>query len=322
MKKYFLLVIICFSFICHVNAASNPYPKYEESVFGGEIINCTWYAWEQAHTKAGVDLPLWTYVQTWYSKAEKAGYSVGKVPKPNSIMVWDYGEGWGGHVAYVTKVDGNNVIFNEGGSIETSDGIKEGNSFTMDEMSSFLVGFIYLDNVPKPVEQTKTNNPVTPNKQETPPKVEETIKSSNNYLSNLLIEGININFKRDILDYTSEVEYEIENININATAEDSKSSITGNGTFPLVVGSNNFTITVTAEDKTIKEYHLTIKRKEEPKVIEITVIPEVKKQDQKPQIKKVKIITIATICIMSALITLGIIIVIIDRFSQKRNSRN
>lgn len=297
----------------NANAASNPYPKYEETIFGGQIINCTWYAWEQAHTKAGVDLPLWTYVETWYSKAEKAGYSVGKEPKPNSIMVWDYGEGFGGHVAYVTSVNGDTVIFNEGGSLMTESGIYEGNSFTMDEMSSFLVGFIYLDNVPQKTEETTKQETTTST-------VKETVKSSNNYLSDLVISNIDIDFNRETLNYNYNVQFNIQNITIEATTEDKKASITGTGTFSLIDGENNFTITVTAEDKSTREYHIIITR-EEQEIISITAVPETPKEQKLP-IKKLKIITITTISIISALITLEIIIIIKNKFSPKRNSRN
>lgn len=296
-KKCIFILVAFFCFMGSVEAAKNPYPKYEESPFGGKIINCTWYAWQQAKDNAGVELPLWTYVQTWYSKAKKAGYSVGKEPKPNSIMVWDYGEGFGGHVAYVTSVNGTTVTYNEGGSPMTADGINT-DSMTLDMMDSFLVGFIYLDNVPvKPTTTKKvtTSKKITTKKTTT---TTEVIKSSNNYLSELTITGIEINFQKEVLDYTFDVANDVENIKIDAKGEDSKAIISGVGEFALTVGENNFTIKVTAEDSTIKEYHVSINRQQE-----------IKKENSIPTQKKSKLSKKMTI-IISAISTLLIITLI------------
>ncbi len=163
MKKLLLFFIFLINFVVigNVMAANNPYPHYEESVFGGQIVNCTWYAWQAAKDRMGVELPTWYYVQTWYSKASKAGYSVGKEPRQNSLMVWNYGEGFGGHVAYVTKVEGDLVTYDEGGSPMTESGINT-DSLRMSDMQSFLVGFIYLD-----VPRTTTTKKVVTTKSTT-----------------------------------------------------------------------------------------------------------------------------------------------------------
>ncbi len=318
MKKYskyvlFWVIICCFTL--NVKAASNPYPKYEESLFGGKIINCTWYAWDQAHKNAGVDLPLWTYVQKWYSKAKKAGYSVGKEPKVNSIMVWDYGEGFGGHVAYVTGVNGNKVTFNEGGSPMTKDGIYVGNSMTMEEMSSFLVGFIYLDNVPKTTTtKKKTTTKKTPTATTTTSSTSY-IKSSNNYLSELDIKKTNIDFNREILEYTVDVKSEVETITIDAKAEDSKSTISGIGTFPLINGQNTFIVSVTAEDSSTKDYQIIINRLE--KATLLTQPTEEKKKEQL-NIDKKKIIIISIASVLTIILISVIAILLIKR---KRSSK-
>ncbi len=287
--KFIVFLIMLLLLAPNVYAASNPYPKYQESPFGGKVISCTWYAWEQAHDRMGVDLPLWTYVQTWYNKAEKAGYSVGKTPKPNSIMIWNYGDGFGGHASYVTAVNGDTVTFDEGGGY-TGEGINIGTQFTMSEMSSFLVGFIYLD-VPRKVQEkpannnsltdnntNKTNNSTNKNNTQTQKPV---VKSSNNNLSNLTIEKIDFEFAKDKLEYTFEVENNVDKIKISATAEDNKSKVDGNNDYELKVGENNFTIKVTAEDSSVKEYKVNIIRKDEEKVIKEETIKDESKQDKK-----------------------------------------
>lgn len=260
--KLFLLIVLFNVMIINVNAKGNPYPKYEQSAFGGKIINCTWYAWQQAKDNTGVELPLWYNVETWYSKAAKAGYSVGKEPRAKSIMVWNYGEGYGGHVAYVTAVNGTAVSYNEGGSPMTESGINS-DTMTLDDMSWFLVGFIYLDNVPTKAPVQENPAQTTPTKPKTEPKPKEEVKkSSNNNLSSLKIEGIDFEFNKDTLEYNLEVDNNVDKIKVEAQKEDSKASIEGELEKDLVVGQNTITIKVIAEDKSEKAYTLDIKRKD------------------------------------------------------------
>jgi len=320
IKKYilFLIALCCINYT--VNAKSNPYPKYEESVFGGKIINCTWYAWEQAKNNMGVELPFWTYVQTWYNKAKKAGYSVGKEPKPNSLMIWNYGEGFGGHVAYVTSVEGTTVNYKEGGSLMTESGINT-DSMTLDMMSSFLVGFIYLDEVPK---QQTPEQPTKPSKEEAKPKAEQLVKSSNNYLSNFTISGINFSFTKDIFDYAFTVFNEIENVTIEASPEDTKSSIAGTGTFPLTLGENNFNIIVTAEDKTTKEYHILITRKEVEKQIEAQEKKEKQLENQteeKPKDRKKILLKMTAFSFLIVSLIVSFLHIIIHKTNKKVNQK-
>lgn len=311
-----ILILFYLLFVPSVYAANNPYPKYQSSPFGGQEISCTWYAWQQAHDRMNVDLPFWTNVETWYSKASKAGYSVGKTPKANSIMIWNYGEGFGGHAAYVTVVNGTTVIFDEGGSPMTSDGINIGEQYTLDEMNGFLVGFIYLD-VPRVIqEKPQTNKPTTNNSTTNTQKKEETkpvVKSSDNTLSGLSIEGIKLEFSNEKLEYQFEVPYDLQNIKITATPNDSKATIIGNGNYNLEIGGNNFIIKVTAEDGSIKEYKINITRKEEEKIEEPNVKNDAKKEEnsQNVNIEKKdnnKIIIAAIAISLVAITIIGIII--------------
>ncbi len=322
MKKAFkffcVFVFLIFSpFV--VQAKSNPYPKMEESLFGGEIINCTWYAWQQAKERMGVELPLWYYVETWYSKAEKAGYSVGKEPKVDSLMIWDYGEGFGGHVSYVIGVNGDSVTYIEGGSPMTEDGINQ-DTMTLGMMKEFLVGFIYLDKAPVKKEETTTAEKETSKKEESKPKEEP--KSTNNYLSDLKISSGEIEFNKDTLEYSMEVSNEINEITITAVAEDKKATINGNETYNLQDGENKITISVKAENGDIKNYIININRKE--KVEEVNIeedkITSVEKdKENKKDINKVVIIS--TIIVFCLILFIGIIILITRIIKNKKNKK-
>ena len=70
-------------------------------------------------------------------------------------------------------------------------------------------------------------------------------------------------FDKDTTSYTVNVENADDSIDITATAEDSTSTITGTGTKTLSVGSNSYTIKVTATDGTEKEYTINVVRANE-----------------------------------------------------------
>jgi len=87
-------------------------------------------------------------------------------------------------------------------------------------------------------------------------------KSKNNNLSNLtvggsLVSGFSSNkTSYDLGEVTS------TSINIGATAEDSKSSVSGTGTKNLNYGKNTFNVVVTAENGSKKTYTITITKKD------------------------------------------------------------
>lgn len=73
---------------------------------------------------------------------------------------------------------------------------------------------------------------------------------------------ISPNFNKNTLNYTLEVEHDVEKITIEGSKEDSKSRVTGLGEKEVHEGANAFDITVTAENGAIKTYHLTVTVKE------------------------------------------------------------
>lgn len=99
----FSLIISFVSVTSSVQASNNPYSAFY-TWSGQTTLNCTWYAWERAYVKTGVELPAWGNAQNWYQGAINAGYSVGQEARADSIAVWGVGNDGYGHVAYVESV--------------------------------------------------------------------------------------------------------------------------------------------------------------------------------------------------------------------------
>ena len=260
LYKNFLLVLLLFSllFLPSVEAASNPYGKYQD-LYGVKTIRCTWYAWQQAYDNAGVALPGWGNAQTWYNSAAIAGYSVGKDARPNSIAVWSSSDNYG-HVAYVVSVDadGKYMTVNEAGIPTTeNDGVIIGSRPSTSAAN--LIGFIYLDEAPKNNDDNYISSSQS-NESNTSLK-----KSSNNNLTNLSIDIAEFVFNKDILEYNLEVPYDTQIITIKATAASDKAIVTGAGQKALKVGENSYSIIITAEDGSTKEYKINIDRLENTK---------------------------------------------------------
>lgn len=88
--------------------------------------------------------------------------------------------------------------------------------------------------------------------------------STNADLKSLGVEGFEISpaFARDTLEYTLDVENDVETINISAAKSDNSASVSGTGEVNLQEGTNKFEIIVTAEKGNKKTYVLTVNRKE------------------------------------------------------------
>lgn len=100
------IICIMLGFLTNpVIALANPY--------SGGNSNCTWYVWQRANDKIGVQLPGWGNAGTWYASAQNAGYSVGTEPRADSVAV--YSNSYVGHVAYVESVNGSQIYVSEGG---------------------------------------------------------------------------------------------------------------------------------------------------------------------------------------------------------------
>lgn len=84
--------------------------------------------------------------------------------------------------------------------------------------------------------------------------------SKNNYLSSLSIDGYDLDpaFHKDVLEYKVSLPPETYQMEIKATKEDSKASLSGIGVKELTDGDNKFEILVTAENGNERKYILTV----------------------------------------------------------------
>ena len=89
-------------------------------------------------------------------------------------------------------------------------------------------------------------------------------KSSNKNLSSLSIEGIEITpkFDKDTTQYTAKVDGDVEELKIEAKAEDSKAKVNVEGNKSLKEGDNIIKVKVTAEDDTTRTYFITVTKGE------------------------------------------------------------
>jgi len=86
-------------------------------------------------------------------------------------------------------------------------------------------------------------------------------RSKNNNIKELSIEGYDL-IKIDSNNYTLSVPYDVTSINIMATAEDSKSKVTGAGSHDINVGENNIEVIVTAENGSQNKINIKVTRKD------------------------------------------------------------
>lgn len=87
-------------------------------------------------------------------------------------------------------------------------------------------------------------------------------RSTNNYLKSLSITNAKINFNKGTTNYNIIVENKVSSINIKATAEDGKASVSGAGNKTLNEYLNTFYVTVTAENGAQRTYRINISRKD------------------------------------------------------------
>lgn len=87
-------------------------------------------------------------------------------------------------------------------------------------------------------------------------------RSTNNNLKDITLSNGKIDFDKKQTDYIVNVPFEVETLKVIAIAEDSKSEIEIVGEENLIIGENIFTIKVTAENGSVKEYKIKVIRDE------------------------------------------------------------
>jgi len=117
---------------------------------------------------------------------------------------------------------------------------------------------IVVPEAPKPNNNTSSNNNTS-----TPKPVEK--KSSDSKLKALTVEGYQIlpEFSADVKEYTLNVPYEVNKLNVSATVNHSKATYSVSGEEELEVGENDVIVTVKAEDGSTTKYKIKVTRARE-----------------------------------------------------------
>lgn len=116
---------------------------------------------------------------------------------------------------------------------------------------------------------TTTNKPTT-----NTTKPVETPKSTDSTLSALSIKegAITPEFKKDVKEYSLTIPYETSEVNVTATANDSKAKVAIEGNKELKEGDNTVKVLVTAEDGTSTTYTIKVTRKRVPIALKTLVV--------------------------------------------------
>ena len=137
-------------------------------------------------------------------------------------------------------------------------------------MSSNIVLATNTTNNTSTAEENTSSNTEIANNSTTSENAKQE-KSSNANLSNLGIRPHDFSgFKYGTTTYDVTVPEDVEKIEVYATAQDSKATLSGTGTKTLKDGLNSFEVTVTAEDGTTKTYTINVTRKAEESEEETT----------------------------------------------------
>ena len=91
-------------------------------------------------------------------------------------------------------------------------------------------------------------------------------RDDNNYINSLEVVGYNIRFKKEKLEYTLKVPYDLEKLEINITldSEKSKYEINGNN---LSIGENEVSVIVTAENEQKRIYKIKVTKLNEGELL-------------------------------------------------------
>lgn len=118
-------------------------------------------------------------------------------------------------------------------------------------------GFAGYDDV---TAEIKANEEIK--NQEISEEEKETVQSSNNYLEKLGINGYKLipEFDKQTINYEIE-NVDTEEIEVTAIAEDSRAIVSGTGKITLNSGENDVKVEVTAENGSVRTYHIKVYKK-------------------------------------------------------------
>ncbi|MBR1416801.1 MAG: cadherin-like beta sandwich domain-containing protein [Bacilli bacterium] len=119
-------------------------------------------------------------------------------------------------------------------------------------------------------EEYKNNNSSQTNKKDNnKTKVNNEIiaisnKSNNNKLDSLSVDGYDIKFSSDTLEYSISVSNDVGTIDVTYKASDNNASVSLQGNKDLKVGENTVSVTVTAEDGSKRTYIINVFKASDP----------------------------------------------------------
>lgn len=93
--------------------------------------------------------------------------------------------------------------------------------------------------------------------------------STNNALASLTVDNATISpaFSADVTNYTASVPFEVNKLNVSATAADSKAKVSVNSPDLTPNGTTSVTVTVTAENGSAKTYTISVARAQDPNYV-------------------------------------------------------
>lgn len=98
-------------------------------------------------------------------------------------------------------------------------------------------------------------------------------KSSNNYLSNIVLSEGELEFDPEKTSYNVEVPYRVKEVKVQGVVSDGRSTLVGDGVKELQYGNNNIILSVVAENGAKREYAVVINRLERTKhVVESSAV--------------------------------------------------
>ncbi len=139
-------------------------------------------------------------------------------------------------------------------------------------------------------------------------------KSTNNYLSSLIIEGYDISFDKDVLEYNIKVGNDVTALDLTAIADSNSATVVIEGNEDFKEGLNVVTITVTAEDGSVKTYTINVEKEKAKSKINDVVDDEEEITDN----NKVEKIVIVVLII---LVVLGLLYLIFKKDEEEQNQK-
>ena len=129
----------------------------------------------------------------------------------------------------------------------------------------------------------KVETPKISSKSESSESTSGSKKSNNNYLRSLVVEGYEIEFNKNINDYSIFVDENIDKVNVKCELEDAKAKYVIHGDDNLQKDNSIIVITVTAENGSKNIYKINVKKNRTvEKEQSSTLLNKVKRIDKKP----------------------------------------